>query len=96
MLPAGEKVTATLGGCAAQRAGKAAATGDWVTVLAELRRGLKDAPKDEVLKQNLVIALHNHAASLLSAKRCGELRILQPELDRGDERLMAAVRQACP
>jgi tetratricopeptide (TPR) repeat protein len=91
-----EKVTATLGGCAGQRAGKAAEVGDWVTVLAELRRGLRDAPNDEVLRQNLNVALHNHASSLLNAKRCTELRMLRPELTRVDGRLLAAVREACP
>ena len=91
-----EKVTATLGICAGQRAGKAAAVGDWVTVLAEVRRGLRDAPKDEGLKQNLGIALHNHASSLLNAGRCDEVRALKPELDPTDARLMAAVKQTCP
>jgi tetratricopeptide (TPR) repeat protein len=91
-----EKVTATLGSCAGQRANKAAAVSDWVTVLAEVRRGLRDAPKDEGLRQNLAIALHNHASSLLSAGRCDEVRALKPELDPADARLLAAVRQACP
>ena len=92
----GEKVSATLGSCAGRRAGKAAASGDWVAVMAELRRGLRDAPKDAYLQQNLAIALHNHAASLLSAGRCGELRALTPELDRADPKLLAAVKQTCP
>ncbi len=91
-----EKVSATLGTCAGRRAAKAAASGDWVAVMAELRRGLRDAPKDENLQQNLAIALHNHAASLLSAGRCGELRALEPELNRADPRLLAAMRQTCP
>ena len=91
-----EKVTATLGSCAGQRAARPAAAGDWLTVLAELRRGLRDAPKDEGLKQNLGVALHNHASSLLSAGRCDEVRALEPELDAKDARLMAAVRKACP
>ncbi|MDP3151889.1 MAG: hypothetical protein Q8N23_04430 [Archangium sp.] len=91
-----EKVSATLGSCAGRRAAKAAASGDWVSVMAELRRGLRDAPKDEFLRQNLGVALHNHAASLLSAGRCGELRALEPELDRADPKLLAAVKQTCP
>lgn len=92
----GEKVTATLGGCAGQRATKAAATGDWVTVLAELRRGLRDAPKDESLKQNLGIALHNHLAVLVGAGRCDEAKAVMPELAASETRLLAAARQACP
>lgn len=91
-----EKVTATLGGCASQRANKAAQTGDWLQVMAEVRRGLRDAPADENLKTNLGIALHNHASVLLSAGRCDEVRALVPELDPGDARMLAAVRQVCP
>ncbi len=91
-----EKVTAALGGCAGQRANKAAASGDWGTVLVEVRRGLRDAPKDDGLKQNLSVALHNHASTLINAGRCDELRMLKPELDPGDARLLAAAKQACP
>lgn len=92
----GDKVTTALGGCAGQRANKAARAGDWPLVLAEVRRGLRDAPKDEGLQQNLGIALHNHASTLLSAGRCDEVRALLPALDAKDERLMNAVRQGCP
>lgn len=91
-----EKVTATLGNCAAQRATRAAASSDWVTVLAEVRRGLRDAPHDETLKQNLAIARHNHVTVLLQEGRCAEVHALQPELDHADARLLAALRQACP
>ena len=92
----GEKVISALGGCAGQRANKAAVAGDWVLALAEVRRGLHDAPQDDGLRQNLAIALHNHATVLLTAKRCDELRVLSPELDASDSRLMSAVRQVCP
>ena len=92
----GEKVTSALGGCAGQRANKAAVAGDWVLALAEVRRGLHDAPQDDGLRQNLAIALHNHATVLLTARRCDELRLLLPELDASDARLMSGVRQACP
>lgn len=92
----GEKVTAALGGCAGQRAGKAAAVGDWATALAELRRGLRDAPKDEALQQNLSVALHNRASGLLKEGRCDELRVLRPELNGVDPRLLAAVQRTCP
>ena len=91
-----DKATSALATCAARRAGKAAAVNDWVTVLAEVRRGLRDAPHDELLKQNLSVALHNHAASLVNAKRCPELKALEPELVSADAKLLAAVQQVCP
>lgn len=91
-----DKVTSTLAGCAGQRASKAAAARDWVTVLAEVRRGLRDAPNDEGLRQNLGVALHNHASTLLSAGRCDEVLVLKPELDPLDSRLQAAIKQVCP
>ena len=91
-----ERATNALATCAARRAGKSAETGDWVTVLAEVRRGLRDAPNDEMLKKNLSVALHNHAADLVNAKRCPELKALQPELVSADARLLAAVQKACP
>lgn len=91
-----DKATSALANCAARRAGKAAAANDWLTVMAEVRRGLRDAPNDEMLKQNLSVALHNHAANLVNAKRCPELKALKPELASADARLLAAVQQACP
>jgi tetratricopeptide (TPR) repeat protein len=98
-----DKVSVALGGCAGQRAGKAAAVSDWVTVIAEVRRGLRDAPNDEALKANLSIALHNRAASLISGKKtteldkqCPELRLLRSELPAADTRLVATIEQVCP
>ena len=67
-----------------------------MSVLAEVRRGLRDAPGDETLKQNLVIALHNNVTTLMRAGKCAEVKALQPELDPADARFQAAVKQACP
>jgi tetratricopeptide (TPR) repeat protein len=91
-----QKATESLGNCAGQRASKSAAAGDWLSVLAEVRRGLRDAPNDETLQKNLVIALHNHVTTLMRAGRCGEVKALQPELDPTDTRFQAALKQACP
>ena len=89
-------MTRALAVCAVTRAGKSAATSDWVTVLAELRRGLRDAPADATLNSNLAVALHNHAAVLIGAGKCAELRALRPELKPADATLLAALQRACP
>ena len=91
-----EKATATLGVCAGQRAARAAAAGDWLGVILEVRRGLRDAPGDAALQKNLAVALHNQAAALLNARRCDELRPLLSELDPGDVQLLSAARRGCP
>jgi tetratricopeptide (TPR) repeat protein len=91
-----EKVTKTLATCAGKRAKKAAEAGDWALVLAETRRGLRDAPNDEILKQNLVSALHNYTLTLLKAGRCDEARALKAELGPGDESLQESMQRACP
>jgi hypothetical protein len=69
-----------LEGCANQRAVAAAKGKDWARAVAELRRGLVDVPKSDVMKQNLAAMLGNLAQEHAHAHRCEDARELLDEL----------------
>ena len=87
----------TLVRCANLRAEDLAKKERWAEATIELRRGLVDAPDDEVLLSNLGSMLHNAAADALKAQQCDDARALLPDLDRyGKGDAAKAVRARCP
>ena len=71
--------------CANERARALAQKKDWDGAVRELRRGLRDAPRSEVLGENLGRMLHNVAAQALQEKRCDDARALVPELQQAKQ-----------
>jgi tetratricopeptide (TPR) repeat protein len=91
-----DKGTQILEACSAQRAKVLADKKDWAAAAAELRRGLRDAPKSEALHTNLGTMLHNLAAQLLKDKDCDGARALLPELGQlKKDEAKRAVEQSC-
>ncbi|MDP2341361.1 MAG: hypothetical protein Q8O67_10405 [Deltaproteobacteria bacterium] len=66
--------------CANERAVAHAKSKDWAGAVAELRRGLLDAPGSTVLDDNLGRMLHNLTLDFLKSKRCDDASALVPEL----------------
>lgn len=68
--------------CANERAIAKANARDWAAAVAELRRGLIDAPASTILDDNLRRMLHNLTLDHLRARRCDSALALVPELSR--------------
>ena len=68
--------------CANERAIAKANARDWAAAVAELRRGLIDAPASTILDDNLRRMLHNLTLDHLRARRCDDALALVPELSR--------------
>jgi tetratricopeptide (TPR) repeat protein len=92
---AADRLTA-LESCHNGRAVDAANKSDWARAVAELRRGLADVPKSEVMQKNLAAMLGNLAREHLKAKRCDDARELVPELKAaGRADVVENVEQRC-
>ncbi len=82
--------------CANERARTLASKKDWEGAVRELRRGLRDSPKSEVLDENLTRMLHNVAVGQLHDKRCDDALALVPELkDRKQQDVVDDIAKAC-
>ena len=82
--------------CANERARTLASKKDWEGAVRELRRGLRDAPKSEVLDENLTRMLHNVAVGHLRDKRCDDALALVPELkDRKQQDVVDDIARGC-